>query len=158
MEARKNSDFSMFAPYLTHNLELARRYADCFDEFDSRYDVLLDDYEPGMKSAEVARLFEELSSELVPLIATVSERPIDDSLLHGSFPIDRQRRLARNVVELMGFDPQSWRIDDAVHPFATSFGSVGCSDHDAVGRDVFRLLVVRRHARVRPRPLRGRDR
>jgi carboxypeptidase Taq len=66
VEARKKSDFSMFAPYLTRNLELARRYADCFDEFDSRYDVLLDDYEPGMKSVEVARLFEELSSELVP--------------------------------------------------------------------------------------------
>ena len=102
VEARKKSDFSMFAPYLTRNLELARRYADCFDEFDSRYDVLLDDYEPGMKSAEVARLFEELRAQLVPLIATVSERP---------------------VVELMGFDPHSWRIDDAVHPFATSFGS-----------------------------------
>jgi len=123
VEARKRSDFSMFVPYLTRNLELARRYADCFDEFDCPYDVLLDDYEPGMKSTEVARLFDELKSELVPLIATASERPIDDSILHGNFPIERQRRLARSVVELMGFDPQSWRIDDAVHPFATSFGS-----------------------------------
>ena len=31
----------------THNLELARRYVDCFDEFDCAYDALLDDYDPG---------------------------------------------------------------------------------------------------------------
>jgi carboxypeptidase Taq len=123
VEARKQSDFEMFAPYLERNLELARRYAACFDEFDRPYDALLDDYEPGMKSAEVTVLFDELKSELKPLIVTVSQRPLDDSILHGDFPIDRQRRLARDVVELMGFDPMSWRIDDAVHPFATSFGS-----------------------------------
>jgi carboxypeptidase Taq len=123
VQARKQSDFDMFAPYLERNLELARRYAACFDEFDRPYDALLDDYEPGMKSAEVADLFAQLKSELVPLIATVSQRPLDDSVLHGEFPIERQRKLARSVVELMGFDPLSWRIDDAVHPFATSFGS-----------------------------------
>ncbi len=123
VQARKQSDFDMFAPYLTHNLELARRYAACFDEYDRPYDALLDDYEPGMKSAAVAVLFDELKAELVPLIATVSQRPLDDSILHGGFPIERQRKLARDVVELMGFDPSSWRIDDAVHPFATSFGS-----------------------------------
>ncbi len=123
VQARKDSDYQMFAPYLERNLELARRYAACFDEFDRPYDALLDDYEPGIDSAQVAVLFDELRSELVPLIATVSQRPLDDSILHGQFPIDRQRRLARDVVELMGFDPMSWRIDDAVHPFATSFGS-----------------------------------
>ena len=67
-----NSDFGAFAPYLERNLELARRYVDCFDGFECAYDVLLDDYEPGMKTAEVASLFAELKSELVPLIATVS--------------------------------------------------------------------------------------
>ena len=48
--ARQNSDFAAFVPYLTHNLELARQYVDCFDEFEVPYDVLLDDFEPGMKS------------------------------------------------------------------------------------------------------------
>jgi carboxypeptidase Taq len=123
VEARKRSDFGMFAPYLKHNLELARRYVACFDEFDCPYDALLDDYEPGMKSADVAVLFEQLKGELVPLIAQLADRPLDDSLLHGQFPVERQRKLVRGVIELMGFDPESWRIDDAVHPFATSFGS-----------------------------------
>jgi carboxypeptidase Taq len=125
VHAREQSDFAAFAPYLRTNLELARRYVDCFDNFDCPYDVLLDDYDEGMTTAEVRRLFDELKGELVPLIATLSGRqdPVDDSCLHGHFPITEQRALVDEVVELMGFDRQGWRIDDAVHPFAIGFGS-----------------------------------
>jgi carboxypeptidase Taq len=125
VKARAASDFAQFAPFLERNLELARRYTDCFEDFDCAYDVLLDDYEPAMQSREVARLFEQLKAELVPLIATLSEHAdrVDDSCLHGQFPIEAQRQLVREVVQRMGFDADGWRIDDAVHPFATSFGS-----------------------------------
>jgi carboxypeptidase Taq len=125
VRARAQSDFKSFAPYLEHNIELARRYVDCFDRFDCAYDALLDDYEPGMRTAEVAALFAELKSELVPMIATLAEHAdrVDDSILHGSFPIDRQRRLVADVVTRMGFDRESWRMDDAVHPFATGLGA-----------------------------------
>ena len=125
VEAREKSDFAAFAPYLERNFELARRYIDCFDSYDAPYDVLLDDYEPGMRAAEVSSLFAELRSELVPLIATLREHSdrVDDSCLHGSFPTERQRALVAAVLELMGFDSQGWRIDDTVHPFAVSIGA-----------------------------------
>jgi carboxypeptidase Taq len=124
-EARAKSDFAAFGPYLERNLELARRYVDCFDEFDCPYDVLLDDYEPGMRTATVTRLFDQLKAELMPLIAAVGEHSdrVDDSCLYGSFPVEQQRRLIGEVVRLMGYDPTAWRIDTAVHPFATSVGS-----------------------------------
>ena len=125
VDARKRSDFSAFIPYLTRNLELARRYVDCLDGFDCAYDALLDDYEPGMKSAEVEVLFSELKAELVPLIATVTEHQenVDDSCLHHEVPVDKQRTLVDQVVTLMGFDRAGWRMDDAVHPFATGFSN-----------------------------------
>ncbi|MGI8414457.1 MAG: carboxypeptidase M32 [Solirubrobacteraceae bacterium] len=120
--ARANSDYGAFAPHLSRNLELARRYVDCFDGFDCAYDVLLDDYDPGTKTVAVARLFGELRAELVPLIRTVSELSdrVPDSCLHGQFPVDGQRRLVQDVVARMGFDPRGWRMDDAVHPFAAA--------------------------------------
>jgi carboxypeptidase Taq len=123
--AREQSDFSLFAPYLTRNLELARQYVDCFDGFDCAYDVLLDDYEPGARSADVAVLFDELKRELLPVIATLSEHvdAIDDSCLHGSFPVDKQRTFVDGVISLMGFNRSGWRLDDAVHPFAAGFGA-----------------------------------
>jgi carboxypeptidase Taq len=125
IRARANSDFPAFAPYLERNFALERRYIECFDDYDCPYDVLLDDYEPGMTTAEVSRLFAELKAELVPLIATLARHAdrVDDSPLHGDFPVERQRQLVSEVVRRMGFDHAGWRIDDAVHPFATSFGS-----------------------------------
>jgi len=125
IEARRQDDFQAFAPYLARNLELARRYVDCFDGFDCSYDALLDDFEPGMKSTEVDALFAELKAELVPLIATVTEHQenVDDSCLHHEVAIERQRALVEQVVALMGFDRSAWRIDDAVHPFATGFSN-----------------------------------
>ncbi len=123
VEARKNSDFAAFAPYLKRNLELARRYVDCFEGFECAYDVLLDDYDPGMRTRRVAELFDELKAELVPLVADLSDRAIDHSILQVKFPVEKQRALVADVVQRMGFDPRSWRLDDTVHPFATSFGS-----------------------------------
>jgi carboxypeptidase Taq len=125
VHARRQSDFAAFVPYLTRNLELARRYVDCFENFDCPYDALLDDYDPGMTTAEVNVLFDELKADLVPVIATLAKHQdnADASCLHGRFPIDQQRALVDEVVALMGFDRQGWRIDDAVHPFAIGFGS-----------------------------------
>jgi carboxypeptidase Taq len=123
--ARQESDFAAFMPYLQRNLDLVRRYIDCFDDVECAYDPLLDDYEPGARTAEVAGLFDQLKGELLPLIGTVAEHQgrVDDSLLHGHFPVARQRELVMWLLELMGFDPAGWRIDDAVHPFAAGFGN-----------------------------------
>ena len=121
--ARRDKDFSAFAPFLQRNLELAQRYVECFDEFERPYDALLDDYEPDLQTSDVARLFGELSDALVPLIATVRatrRRSLD--LVHPG--ADRRPAPARRqVVALMGFDPSGWRLDEAVHPFATSIGN-----------------------------------
>jgi carboxypeptidase Taq len=121
--ARGAEDFDAFAPYLEKNIELVQRYVECFDDFDCAYDALLDDYEPQMSAAHVAQLFTELKDELVPLIATVSQLGCDSSVLTGDFPVDGQRRLVSEILGMMGFDSAGWRLDTAVHPFATSFGA-----------------------------------
>jgi carboxypeptidase Taq len=124
IQARARDDFPSFAPYLAHNVELARRYTECFEDFDRPYDVLLDDYEPTMSSETVERLFSELKRELIPLIARVSDQEVDHSCLEIPFPLEGQRRLVEWAVRRMGFDREGWRLDDAVHPFATCFGSL----------------------------------
>ena len=124
IEARQKSDFSIFLPYLKRNVELQNEYIACFDGmgFDSAYDVLLDDFDEGMKTAAVRDVFDELKRELIPLIAEIGERSeqVDDSCLHGTFPIEAQRAAALNVIERIGFDHESWRLDPTVHPFAMS--------------------------------------
>ena len=49
-EAKERSDFELFLPHLERNVYLKLRYAHCFEREDP-YDPLLDDFEPGMKTA-----------------------------------------------------------------------------------------------------------
>ena len=122
-EARAESDFSRFLPFLERNIELKRRYVDCFEPSDEPYDILLDDYEPGMTTAEVREIFGRLKERLVPLITATREHAgaVDDSCLYGEYPVERQKEFVISVIERFGFDPGSWRIDLAPHPFATNF-------------------------------------
>ena len=122
VEARAASDFARFLPVLERNIDLRRRYIECFEPRDEPYDILLDDFEPETTSAEVETTFDQVKAELVPLIAELREQEVDDSFLRGSFPADRQERLAKGVVELFGMRPNSWRLDPTEHPFASGAG------------------------------------
>ena len=126
-KAKQESDFATFLPALERNVELRRRYIECFDDYDEPYDVLLDDFERGMKTADVRAVFDGLKAELVPLIREVGERGDDgdDAFLRGTFPVDRQEAVGRAVVDAFGFRPGSWRLDPTSHPFA---GGGGVSD------------------------------
>ena len=119
VQARQESDYAAFIPSLRKNLDLRRRYVECFDDYDEPYDALLDDFEPGMKTAEVRSVFERLKEEQIPLVAgarSEGERPVRDP----SFPIQRQQAFELQVIRRFGYDPSEWRLDTAVHPFATS--------------------------------------
>ena len=118
--AKAASDFGAFLPALERNLDLRFQYVACFDAGDEPYDVLLDDYEEGMKTAEVRRIFDELKEELVPLIAASSGREVES--LGGEFPIDAQREISLEVLGLFGHRPDAWRLDPTLHPFASGGG------------------------------------
>lgn len=121
VEARARSDFAKFLPALERNLELKRRYVDCFEWDDSPYTPLLDDFEPFMKTTEVAEVFETIGPVLAEL---VREAPrVDASFLEVPFPASLQREFSERVLDTMGFEEGAWRLDTTVHPFCTSFSN-----------------------------------
>jgi carboxypeptidase Taq len=119
LEARERNDYAHFEPALGRNIELARRYAACFPEAEHPYDPLLDRFEPGATAADVAALFTRLRDGLVPLLSKIALRP-DPPALKGDFPVAAQRDLGLEIVTAIGYDRSAWRVDDAVHPFASS--------------------------------------
>jgi carboxypeptidase Taq len=122
MEARERSDFGHFLPHLERVVELRRRYVDCFAPYEHPYDPLLDDYEPGMTTADLRPVLEALRQGLGPLVEGIaaSRVELDDSCLHGSFPLAAQAELSRRLVELLPLEPGAWRLDTTTHPFATA--------------------------------------
>lgn len=123
IDARRRSDFDAFLPYLERNVELKHRYIECFDGSKPAYDVLLDDFEEGMETAEVEEVFDKLKLELPPLIETAIASSVDDSFLQGPFSVDKQRDLNREILDRLGWDPIYWRLDEIVHPAAYGLGT-----------------------------------
>jgi carboxypeptidase Taq len=122
--ARTASDFTAFLPFLRQTIDLKRRYVDCFDHDGDPYDVLLDEFERGMPTAEVRAIFAALRDAIVPLIAEVAARrdAVDDRCLHGDFPIDVQRTVCLSILRRFGYSEGAWRFDPTAHPFASNMG------------------------------------
>jgi carboxypeptidase Taq len=125
-EARGESDFGAFAPWLEKIVELNRRSAECLGvpEGGDAYDALLDAFEPGMRAAELDRVFGELRAGLVPLIRELreaGERPATE-WMEIPLSVERQAGYNRMVVERLGFDLRAGRLDVSPHPFCESPG------------------------------------
>ena len=118
---RPANDWKGFLENFREVLAIAREEATLLSQRQgvSRYDALLDRFEPGMTSAEVDRVFGALRQWLPALINQVRERQAHQTLIQpvGPFPIAAQRRLCERVIHLLGFDFDAGRLDVSTHPF-----------------------------------------
>jgi len=121
-DARPKGDFAMQLPALTEVLRLVRESAAAKSERlgVGAYDALLDEYEPGGRSADIDGVFDDLAAFLPGLLARVLEHqarrpaPLD---LPGPFPVEKQRNLGERVMRAMGFEFEHGRLDTSLHPF-----------------------------------------
>jgi carboxypeptidase Taq len=125
MKARAEADFSQFRAPLEEIVGLRRDYAGFFAPFDHVYDPLLDDFEPGMKTAEVQAVFGELRPEQIALVQAIVDRgsPVDDSVVHRHFDEQKQWDFGMEVAKALGYDFHRGRQDKSVHPFTSGFGT-----------------------------------
>ena len=122
--AKESSDFEQLRPHLETQLELRHKYVACFPPADETYDVLLDDFEPLMKTADVRDVFDELKRELVPLVQEIRDAgDVDDSFLTGDFDPAKQRELGIEIARAFGYTDDEWRLDPTGHPFMTTPGA-----------------------------------
>ncbi|AZI42525.1 carboxypeptidase M32 [Deinococcus psychrotolerans] len=126
IKARADNDFASFAPYLERVLSLTRQYAELIGYDQHPYDALLDDYEPGMKTAHVRQIFADLRERTLPLLRSIvaAGDATDYGVLTRSFPAAAQRQLSLKVAEeAFGLLPSFSRLDESAHPFQTNFSA-----------------------------------
>jgi carboxypeptidase Taq len=121
-EARKKADFKLLLPTLAEVVTLARRAGEAKAAVlgVSLYDALLDEYEPGGRSARIDELFGELRAFLPDLLRRVLDRQRSAAQpmpLDGPFPVEAQRRLGEELIRAIGFDFNHGRLDVSAHPF-----------------------------------------
>jgi carboxypeptidase Taq len=126
-EARQESNFSKFAPWLEKILGLVREQAEGWGYTTCAYDALLEGYEPGARGAELAPVFADLQKQLTPLLTRLQKiTESDPTRLEGNYSTALQQSLNRQVAQAMGFDFEAGRIDTTVHPFCTEMGPKDC--------------------------------
>lgn len=120
-QQRPANDWKGFVANFREVLALAREEATLLAAQTglSRYDALMDRYEPGMTSVRLDAIFGELRQWLPGLIQQVIERqsrePVQGPV--GPFAPAAQRTLCENVIRLLGFDFDAGRLDVSTHPF-----------------------------------------
>ncbi len=124
VEARKANDFARFRPLLERTLELKRQEAAAIGYEKEPYDALLDEFEPGAKTSEVAQALNGLREQLVPLVTAIANSPRKPNLavLQGNYPIDLQEQFGRRCSAAIGFDFTQGRLDTTNHPFCSGMG------------------------------------
>jgi carboxypeptidase Taq len=118
--ARESDDFGAFAPALQRNVELARAYAECVaGEGESAYDALLGDYDFGLRTEELRRVFGALADTLAPLVGE-ARRHTPRRMLE--VPTSAQQAAVAGTLRRLGVEPESWRVDVSAHPFTAWIG------------------------------------
>ncbi|MFU9137390.1 carboxypeptidase M32 [Erwinia tasmaniensis] len=120
-QQRPANDWQGFAENLQEVVRLSREEAEIRAQANgcSRYDALLDVFEPGMTSAKLDKTFGNIKSWLPELLQRIVEQQSREqvALPPGPFAVESQKHLALAVMKQLGFDFNAGRLDVSSHPF-----------------------------------------
>ena len=125
-EARKDNDFNKLKPYFKEVLDCVQELAGAKASLlnCTKYDALLDEYDPSRKTTDLKQIFTNLKTVLPDLTKQIVDKQKTEMVLPiNEVPIEQQKLIGRKIMEVMGFDFTRGRIDDSTHPFCggTSF-------------------------------------
>lgn len=124
-QLRAKNDWNDFLPSFENIVLLAQEEAARRSEVLklSPYDALVEQYDPGSRSAEITRVFTDLKGFLKGFIPEALEAQARRRAKHplkpfkGPFPIERQKALGLELMKAVGFDFHHGRLDISHHPF-----------------------------------------
>jgi carboxypeptidase Taq len=123
--ARTANDFASWASWLSRTISLQREVADRLGYVETRYDALLDQYEPGMTTRRLQEIFPVLRDVSARLLRRIesSGTQVDDTCLRGTYPAAEQVALCDTLLRAIGYDFARGGIAQSPHPFTISFGT-----------------------------------
>lgn len=120
-QQRPANDWQGFAENLKEVVKLSREEAEIRAQANgcSRYDALLDIYEPGMTSAKLDKTFGEIKEWLPSLLQRIVDKQAQEvvDVPVGPFAVESQKQLGLAVMKQLGFDFNAGRLDVSAHPF-----------------------------------------
>ena len=125
-QARSKSDFKMYEPHLKKMIEIKKKIADKIGYEKHPYDALLDTYEEELTVADLDIVF----GVLTPRIQSILKKLVDSGspfckenpLTKSKYDIQKVDELNREILTLLQFDMERFRMDVSTHPFTQPMG------------------------------------
>ncbi len=121
-KARKNNDYSLFAPSLKEVRDVELKKISLRAEADKvPYNNLLDEYEQGMTVEKLDALFNRCKERLVPFLRKIeaSSHKIRTDFLSRPVTDEQQRKMADWLLRLLGFSFDRGNFTTSEHPFTS---------------------------------------
>lgn len=120
LNAREQKDFSIFQSSLEQIVSYLRTFIPLWQKDEkTAYDVLLNQYEPGMTVEKLDSLFSELRDGLIEIRQTLREKgtvPQSDFLTRF-VPKSQQKEFVTTLSKRLDYNFNKGRLDDTTHPF-----------------------------------------
>ncbi|MEM7106516.1 MAG: carboxypeptidase M32 [Bacteroidota bacterium] len=122
VKAKKAKDYSLFREALGKLVKLKRQETEIVGYEDHPYDALVDEFEPGAKTKDLAELFADVREKLVVFVNKLKEKSqVNADFLYKNYPSGKQWDYGLKVLAQMGYDFDAGRQDVSPHPFTTNF-------------------------------------
>lgn len=120
VKAREAKDYNLFKGSLEELINFTKEFIPLWQKAEKTpYDVLLNQYEPGMTVAILDEVFSQVRDGIMAIRQVVAEKGTAPatSFLHRRVTKEQQRQFVTQVVTELGYDFSRGRLDDTVHPF-----------------------------------------
>lgn len=119
-EAKKNNDYNVFKPYLEKVIELTKKYYSYINFDGDLYDVMLNEYEAGLTSDDIDKLFSELKEKILPIIP--KEGGLTSFIRINASESDVMK-CAEFLLDYIGFDMNKGKLGFYPHGFTEKIGN-----------------------------------
>ncbi|MDQ6864312.1 MAG: carboxypeptidase M32, partial [Thermoproteota archaeon] len=125
-EAREKSVFMMYAPHLKKMIEIKKQIAEKIGYEKHPYDALLDKFEEGLTVDDLDKVF----GALTPRIQKIFKKLVDSGspfckeskLGKSKYDIQKVDELNHDILTLLHYDMERFRMDVSTHPFTEAMG------------------------------------
>jgi carboxypeptidase Taq len=118
-KSKEENDFETFLPYLEKIVDFNREMAELLGYEGHPYNALLDRFEEGMTVEKLDSTFGELKEGIQTILTNIqgSSKTPNKRLESINLPAEKQKILSEKVLRKIGYDFESGRLDESVHPF-----------------------------------------
>src|SRR5919198_4095173 len=125
-QAREKSDFMMYVPHLKKMIEIKKEIADKMGYEKHPYNALLDTFEEELTVADLDKVFGVLTPRIQKVLKKLVESGSlfceESKLGKSKYDIQKVGELNHDILTLLQYDMECFRMDVSTHPFTEAMG------------------------------------